>query len=91
MVELIWDERFRKIYTKWARQHPELKASFSKKIVQFADDPFHPSLKTHSLSGVLKGLWSFRITYEHRLVFDFLDEQRTQVLLIDIGSHKEVY
>ncbi|MFA4849624.1 MAG: type II toxin-antitoxin system YoeB family toxin [Methanoregula sp.] len=60
-------------------------------MVQFEEDPFHPSLKTHTLSGVLKGLWSFRITYEHRLVFDFIDESRTQVLLIDIGSHEEVY
>ena len=43
------------------------------------------------MSGVLKGLWSFRITYEHRLVFDFIDESRTKVILIDIGSHEEVY
>ena len=46
MVELIWDERFKKIYKKWIRQHPELRAQFAKKIVLFAEDPFHPSLKT---------------------------------------------
>ena len=91
MVELIWEERFKKIYKKWSNQHPELKAQFAKKIVQFEEDLFHPSLKTHTLSGVLKGLWSFRITYEHRLVFDFVGESRTQVVLIDIGSHEEVY
>lgn len=91
MIELIWDERFKKIYKKWVRQHPELKAQFAKKLLQFEEDPFHPALKTHSLSGVLKGLWSFRITYEQRLVFDFTDECRTQVILIDIGSHEEVY
>jgi mRNA-degrading endonuclease YafQ of YafQ-DinJ toxin-antitoxin module len=91
MVELIWDERFKKIYTKWIRQHPELKAQFAKKIVLFEEDPFHPSLKTHTLSGVMKGLWSFSITYEQRLVFDFINEGRSQALLIDIGSHEEVY
>jgi Txe/YoeB family toxin of toxin-antitoxin system len=91
MVELIWDDKFKKIFRKWSHQHPELKAQFAKKIVQFEEDPFHPSLKTHTLSGVLKGLWSFRITYEHRLVFDFIDESRTHVVLIDIGSHEEVY
>ena len=91
MVELIWDERFKKIYKKWSQQHPELGAQFAKKIVQFETDPFHPALKTHTLSGVLKGLWSFRITYEQRLVFDFIDESRTKVVLIDIGSHEEVY
>jgi len=91
MVELIWEVRFKKIYKKWSKQHPELRTQFAKKIVQFEEDPLHPSLKTHTLSGVLKGLWSFRITYEHRLVFDFVDESRTQVVLIDIGSHEEVY
>ena len=91
MVEIVWDERFRKIYKKWVQQHPELKAQFARKIVQSGSDPFHPGLKTHTLSGVLKGLWSFRITYGHRLIFDFIDEGRTKVLLIDIGSHEEVY
>lgn len=91
MVELIWDERFKKIYQKWIRQHPDLKEQFAKKIIQFEEDPFHPALKTHTLSGILKGLWSFRITYEYRLLFDFADESRTKVILIDIGSHEEVY
>ena len=91
MVELIWDEKFKKAYKKWVHQHPELKAQFARKIIQFEEDPFHPSLKTHTLSGVMKGLWSFRITYEHRLVFDFTDESRSRVVLIDIGSHEEVY
>jgi len=61
------------------------------KLFLFEEDPFHPSLKTHTLSGVVKDLWSFRITYEHRLVFDFTDESRSGVILIDIGSHEEVY
>ena len=91
MVELIWEERFKKIYKKWSSQHPDLKRQFAKKIELFEKDPFNPALKTHALSGVLKGLWSFRITYEYRLIFDFSDESRTTVLLIDIGSHEEVY
>lgn len=91
MVELIWDEQFKKMYRKWIRRHPELQAPFARKITFFTRDPFHPSLKTHTLSGVLQGLWSFRITYEYRRVFDFVDEKRTQVVLIDIGSHEEVY
>lgn len=91
MVKLVWDNQFIKIYRKWVRRHPELKNQFAKKIAVFTEDPFHPSLKTHALSGALKGLWSVRITYEYRLVFDFLDDSHTEVLLIDIGSHEEVY
>ena len=91
MVEIVWDEKFRRIYRKWAKQHPMLKEQFEKKIVLFEEDPFHPTLKTHSLSGVLKGLWSFRITYNQRLVFVFPDASQTKVSLIDIGTHEEVY
>jgi hypothetical protein len=45
MIELIWDEKFKRIYRKWSHQHPELKTQFAKKILQFEDDPFHPALK----------------------------------------------
>ncbi len=91
MVEIVWDDRFRRIYRKWAKQHPEFQEQFIKKISQFEIDPFHPSLKTHSLSGVLKELWSFSITYDQRVVFAFLGAGRNKVLLIDIGTHEEVY
>jgi len=91
MIELVWDEKFKKAYKKWVHQHPELKAQFAKKIMLFSEDPYPPSLKAHTLSGVLKDLWSFRISYEQRRVFDFIDEGRTKVILIDIDSHEEVY
>lgn len=91
MVEIVWDERFRRIYRKWCRQHPELREQFARKIILFEHDPFHSSLKTHALSGILKELWSSSITYDQRLVFAFLDKDRTKVLLIDIGTHEEVY
>lgn len=39
------------------------------KIELFVSDPYHPFLKTHRLSGILKGSWAIRINYEHRLVF----------------------
>jgi mRNA interferase YafQ len=68
-----------------------LQEQFAKKILLFEKDPFYPILKTHSLSGVLQGLWSFRITCDQQLVFAFLDEQQSRVLLIDIGTHEEVY
>ena len=72
MIELIWDEKFKRLF----------------KIVI---DPFHPSLKTHSLSGILKGSWAMRINYEQRLIFRFVDKEKKKVLLIDLGTHNEVY
>jgi mRNA-degrading endonuclease YafQ of YafQ-DinJ toxin-antitoxin module len=62
---------------------------FEKTLALFSDNPFHPSLKTHSLTGNLQDYWAFSITYEYRLLFRFLSEEKE--LLIDIGSHDEVY
>ncbi|WP_083389713.1 type II toxin-antitoxin system mRNA interferase toxin, RelE/StbE family [Trichormus sp. NMC-1] len=89
MIEIIWDEPFLRILKKWRKKHPELVERFQQKISLFINDPFHSSLKTHSLSGNLEGYWELSITYEYRLVFQFISDSK--VLLIDIGTHDEVY
>jgi len=66
-----------------------LKDKIAERLGAFADDPFHPSLRTHKLSGKLEGLWSFIVEYDCRIVFRFLENG--DVLLIDIGKHDEVY
>lgn len=43
------------------------------KLELFINDPFHPQLRTHKLSGNLKDLWSFSIEYDLRVVFHFTD------------------
>ncbi len=90
MIEIIWDEKFKRTYKNWSKKHPDLVESFRTKMELFANKPFHPSLRTHSLSGILRGLWSLWITYEYRLIFKFVDRKK-KVLLIDIGTHEEVY
>ncbi len=89
MIEIISDEAFLRILKKWRKKHPELVDRFQQKLTLFSRDPFHPSLRTHSLSGNLAGYWSISINYEQRLVFQFLSD--TKVLLIDLGTHEEVY
>ncbi|BAP58233.1 RelE/StbE family addiction module toxin [Thioploca ingrica] len=89
MIEILWDEPFLKILTKWKRKHPDLISKLEAKLTLFSSKPFHPSLKTHNLSGNLKDYWALSITYEYRLVFKFVDENKA--LLIDIGTHDEVY
>jgi addiction module RelE/StbE family toxin len=89
MIELVWDESFLRILRKWQKKHPNLIDVFKSKIALFSENPFYPTLKTHRLSGNLKEYWALHITYEYRLVFKFISEN--SVLLIDIGTHDEVY
>ncbi|MFH1901114.1 MAG: hypothetical protein ABIK26_02550 [Candidatus Omnitrophota bacterium] len=49
MIEIIWDEKFKRIYKNWRKKHPDLVESFRNKMELFINNPFHPFLKTHSL------------------------------------------
>jgi mRNA-degrading endonuclease YafQ of YafQ-DinJ toxin-antitoxin module len=58
------------------------------------NDPFHPSLKSHKLTGKLDGLWSCSVAYDCRVNFAFKTDLETSsdlIVLTDIGSHDEVY
>ncbi len=55
----------------------------------FSQNPFDRRLRAHKLTGKLEGLWAFSVTYDCRVIFKFLDKD--EVLLVDIGSHDEVY
>jgi len=89
MITLIWGSSFKRAYKNVTAANPDLKQKIAQALESLADDPFHPSLRTHKLSGKLKGLWAFVVAYDCRVVFQFLDDQ--DVLLIDIGKHDEVY
>lgn len=51
----------------------------------FTENPFHPILRTHKLSGRLNGLWSFSIDIRHRVIFEIVDS--TKVLFHRVGDH----
>ncbi|MBW1796591.1 MAG: type II toxin-antitoxin system mRNA interferase toxin, RelE/StbE family [Deltaproteobacteria bacterium] len=88
-MEAVWDEGFKKCYRKRIRQNAQLKKKFWKKMGFFLSDPFMPPLRTHKLSGKLAGQWAFSVDNNWRVIFEFIGEDR--VLLIDIGTHDEVY
>lgn len=55
----------------------------------FRTDAFDPRLHTHKLSGRLKDLWTFSVTRDIRIVFEFLEAD--EVLFHSIGRHEVVY
>ncbi len=59
-------------------------------IQKIANDPFEPSLKLHRLQGNLEKFHTVRLTYEYEIVLVLLiiDEQ---IILVDIGTHDDVY
>jgi mRNA-degrading endonuclease YafQ of YafQ-DinJ toxin-antitoxin module len=43
------------------------------------------------LSGSLKDLWSFSLNFNFRVVFIFTTDKPAKAILVDIGTHDEVY
>jgi mRNA interferase YafQ len=91
---LATESGFRKSFKKLIKKNPQLQLKILAVIDLLGDDPFAPSLKSHKLTGQLDGLWSCTVNYDCRIIFAFRKDEETDedlLVLIDIGSHEEVY
>lgn len=80
--------RYVKNFKKLKKKKPQITSKIKEKIRIFRLNPTHPSLKLHKLSGKKIDLWSFSIEEDLRTTFTYVEDG---ILLINIGSHKEVY
>ena len=88
MVAVAYSSSFLRAFKRISGRK-NLKEKFIQRLEIFINDPLDPRLRTHKLSGKLKELWAFSVEYDVRVVFYFVNP--TQVILVDIGSHDEVY
>jgi addiction module RelE/StbE family toxin len=94
MRRLVIASSFKRAFKSLIRREPEMEEKIAARLEILVTDPFHPSLKTHKLKGKLLGAWSCTVEYDCRIVFNFQqnpDLDLEEILLIDIGSHDEVY
>ena len=89
MIEVSFSASFKRAFKKKIKAKPDLEIKFWKKLDLFTQEPFNSGLRTHKLSGKLKDLWSFAVEYDVRVIFYFTDSGNA--VLIDIGSHDQVY
>ena len=100
MRKLAWNGSFRRAFKRETRRDRFLQERIFSVLDQLARDPFLPTLKTHKLSGQLQGLWACWVEYDCRIIFAFQKglsvetEPQTgeeSIVLIDLGTHDEVY
>ncbi len=94
MNTVVWAPSFRRAYKQHARKHPQLYEKITNTLRLLMTDTANPLLRTHKLHGELEGLFACSVEYDLRIVFDIVENPRTkekEVLLIDIGTHEEVY
>jgi len=90
MYKLLMSEKYIKKEKTFVRKHPALKKKYKKVLTLLKANPHHPSLRLHKLQGNLKEYHSLSINLQYRIVLDFIITEK-EIILIDIGTHGEVY
>ena len=90
MYEIQFSKKYERTAKKFFKKHQDLRKRYFKILDILQINPHHPSLRLHKLQGNLKEYFSISLDMEYRIILDFIiiDEQ---IILIDIGSHDDVY
>jgi mRNA interferase YafQ len=94
MREIVLSPKFERAFRRLARKNPALQPQIETALRRMADNLNDPRLKTHHLSGQLAGLHACSVAYDCRIVFARQKYPKTGaeiLLLINIGTHEEVY
>ena len=89
-MEISFSSSFKKAFRKRVKDTGS-ESVFWEVLEMFMTDPYNQKLKTHKLSGKLAGLLSFTVEYDLRVVFYFTKDKPQKAILVDIGTHDEVY
>ncbi len=93
MRRLFWHNSFRRAFKRAVRKDPEVQDRIFAVIELLQTDPFNPQLRTHRLHGRLAHLCACWVEYDCRVIFSLepVPGEQDAVVLIDIGSHDDVY
>ena len=94
MYKLVISSKFKKAFRKFARCNANLQDKIEETIAAMENDIFAANLGTHKLEGKLSGLLSCSCGYDCRIVFSLKTDDESGeevVLLLDVGTHDDVY
>ena len=87
---LVFTEAYNKRAAKWIKRHPELRQQYLKVLQLLELNPFHPSLRMHSLGGRLQGGHAVSINLSYQITLELLVTDQ-EIVLINVGDHETVY
>lgn len=82
-MQIVYTKKFISEYKKLPKK-VRLLAIEKEKI--FKKNPYEPNLKTHKLTGKLKGNLAFSINYSYRIIFVL--ENKKEAWFLAVGTHK---
>jgi mRNA interferase YafQ len=83
---------FKRAAKKYISKHPKFREELVTIIRQLELNPREAWLETHKLRGGWKGFLACSAGHDLRIVFEFVENQpEDDILLVDLGTHDEVY
>jgi len=94
MNKLVLTPKFQRAYRRFVRRNQRLQSRIDTTLAEMEADISAQTLGTHKLGGNLYGLLACSCGYDCRIVFSI--EESTEsggriIVLLDIGTHDEVY
>ncbi len=89
-MQLSRTDHYARVEKKFFKKHRDLIPKYAKVLKQLEMDPFESSLKMHKLKGSLEAYHACSLTYQYRIVIT-VKIVEDEIILMDIGSHDEVY
>lgn len=86
-MEILTHRSFEKAYAKLDSRQRNL---VNRAITLFMEDRSNPALRDHPLKGKLAGLRSFSASWDLRVIYRE-EDGFVIVILIDVGTHNQVY
>ena len=90
MIKIEVSDSYNKKAIKFFKKHKDIYPQYKKTIELLENNPMHPSLRVHKLQGRMNHFSSISINMKYRIVIDFIIVDDV-IILIDIGSHDDVY
>ena len=93
MRELVLTPKFKRSFKKFVKRNSSLETKIIQILQLMKEDVFATQLSTHSLQGKLSGLKACSCGYDCRILFtvETSQDQTELIVLLDIGTHSEVY
>lgn len=84
-MEIRLTNRFEKEFQK---VDLKIRTAFSERLKIFKQEPFHPILKNHSLTGKYRGYRSINVTGDWRALYT---EGKSTIWFEALGTHSQLY
>jgi addiction module RelE/StbE family toxin len=80
---------FTPLFNKQRKAAPlVIKLAFRDALDLFAENPNHPALRNHPLTGKYAGFCSIDVTEDWRALYR---EEKERIMFADLGTHEELY